>query len=229
MVAAIEQCAREEAAAGARKAAAIAELVYQAVSWDDGRDDWVYDSWAGAACELGAVLNLGTRAASGQMRIAVALRDRLPRLAERYLQGRVGAQVVAKICWRTRLVEDPQVLALLDGELAGKASRWGSLSQEALVAAIDAVIGRFDPDAVIRAREVIKARDFHIGSVDDPDELVLVWGRVLGCDAVVLAARIAELLKGICDNDPRSAGDLRSCAVGAIIQGQDHLPCLCGK
>ncbi|WP_156448649.1 DUF222 domain-containing protein, partial [Mycobacterium sp. NAZ190054] len=42
-------------------------------------------------------------------------------------------------------------------------------------------------------------------------------------------ARIAELLKGICDNDPRSAGDLRSCAVGAIIQGQDHLPCLCGK
>ncbi|QZT62521.1 HNH endonuclease signature motif containing protein [Mycolicibacterium austroafricanum] len=229
LIAAIEQCAREEAQAGARKTAAIAELVCSTVSWDDEHDDWVYDCWAQTASELGAVLSLGQRRASGQMRIAIALRDRLPRLAERYLQGRVSAQVVSRICWRTRLVVDSQVWALLDGELATQAQRWGSLSEEALVRGIDAVIDRYDPDAVIRAKEVIAGRDFHIGAHEDPDELVLVWGQVLGCDAVVLAARIAELLKSLCEDDPRSVGERRSCAVGAIIQRQDHLPCRCGK
>lgn len=229
LIAVIEQCAREEAQAGARKAAAIAELVCSTVGWDDEHDDWVYDCWAQTASELGAVLNLGQRRASGQMRIAMALRDRLPRLAERYLQGRVSAQVVSKICWRARLVVDPQVWALLDGELATQAQRWGSLSEEALVRAIDALIDRYDPDAVIRAKEVIAGRDFHIGAHEDPDELVLVWGQVLGCDAEVLAARIAELLKNVCADDPRDTGELRSCAVGAIVRRQDHLPCLCGK
>ncbi|MDN4519504.1 DUF222 domain-containing protein [Mycolicibacterium austroafricanum] len=229
LIAAIEQCAREEAQAGAHKSAAIAQLVSSTVSWDDEHDDWVYDCWAQTASELGAVLSLGQRRASGQMRIAIALRDRLPRLAERYLQGRVSAQVVSKICWRTRLVVDSQVWALLDGELATQAQRWGSLSEEALVGAIDALIERYDPDAVIRAKEVIAGRDFHIGAHEDPDELVLVWGQVLGCDAVVLAARIAELLKNLCEDDPRDMGERRSCAVGAIIQRQDHLPCRCGK
>ncbi|MGP4054758.1 DUF222 domain-containing protein [Mycobacterium sp. 4D054] len=229
LLAAIEQCAREEAQAGARKAAAIAELVYSTVDRDDEHDDWVYDCWAQTASELGAVLNLGHRRASGQMRIAMALRDRLPGLAERYLQGRVSAQVVSKICWRTRLVEDAQVWALLDEQLATHAPQWGSLSEEALVRAIDAVIDRYDPDALIRSKEVIAGRDFHIGAHEDPDEWVLVWGQILGCDAVLLAARIAELLKNVCADDPRDMGERRSCAVGAIIRGQDHLPCRCGK
>ncbi|MDA4104563.1 hypothetical protein MMON44395_23755 [Mycolicibacterium monacense DSM 44395] len=59
--------------------------------------------------------------------------------------------------------------------------------------------------------------------------LVLVWGQLLGCDAAALSARITALLKGICDNDPRSVGERRSCAVGAIVQGHDHLPCRCGS
>ncbi|UXA10851.1 HNH endonuclease [Mycobacterium sp. SMC-8] len=229
LLAAIEECAREEAQAGARKAAAIAELVYSTVDRDDEHDDWVYDCWAQTASELGAVLNLGHRRASGQMRIAMALRDRLPGLAERYLQGRVSAQVVSKICWRTRLVEDAQVWALLDEQLATHAPQWGSLSEEALVRAIDAVIDRYDPDARIRSKEVIAGRDFHIGAHEDPDEWVLIWGQILGCDAVLLAARIAELLKNVCADDPRDMGERRSCAVGAIIRGQDHLPCRCGK
>ncbi|WP_275571631.1 HNH endonuclease signature motif containing protein [Mycolicibacterium vanbaalenii] len=229
LIAVIEQCAREEAQAGAHKSAAIAQLVSSTVSWDDEHDDWVYDCWAQTASELGAVLSLGQRRASGQMRIAIALRDRLPRLAERYLQGRVSAQVVSKICWRTRLVVDSQVWALLDGELATQAQRWGSLSEEALVRAIDAVIERYDSDAVIRAREHVSGLDFRVGASDDPDALVTVWGKILGCDAAVLAARIAELLKGLCDNDPRSVCVRRSHAVGAIVRGQDHLRCRCGS
>ncbi|WP_235733946.1 hypothetical protein [Mycolicibacterium austroafricanum] len=65
LLAAIEQAACEEAAAGARKSAAIAELVHSTVTFDGVRDEWVYDSWAATACELGAVLKVGYRPGVG--------------------------------------------------------------------------------------------------------------------------------------------------------------------
>lgn len=229
LLAAIAQAAREEAQAGARKFAAIAELTHLTVTCGEEHDQWVYDSWAAAASEVGAALTIGPKRASGQMRIAVALRDRLPTVAALYLQGRLTARLISEITWRTRLVEDAQVLALVDAALAEKALRWGPLSDVRLTRAIDALINRYDPDAVIRAKEVIETRDFHIGSAEDPDELVAVWGQLLGCDAAVLSARITAMLKGVCGNDPRTVGERRSCAVGAIIQGQDRLPCRCGS
>ncbi|MGQ9406360.1 DUF222 domain-containing protein [Mycolicibacterium gilvum] len=229
LISAIEQAACEEVRAGARKTAAIAALVHDHVTYDDVRDEWVWDSWIETACELGAVLNTSHRRASAQMRIAVALRDRLPGVAALHAQGRLSARLIGQITWRTRLVQDPQALALIDAAIAEKATRWEPLSEDNLTAALDAVIERFDPDAVIRTREQLKGVDFRIGASDDPDALVTVWGKILGCDAVVLAARIAELLKGLCDADPRGIGERRSCAVGAIVRGQDHLPCRCGS
>ncbi|PQP54978.1 DUF222 domain-containing protein, partial [Mycolicibacterium austroafricanum] len=84
----------------------------------------------------------GQMRASAQMRIAVALRDRLPKVAELFLAGRLSARLVAEITWRTRLVDDEQVLAVLDGALAQRALRWGPLSQDRLRCAIDALIER---------------------------------------------------------------------------------------
>jgi hypothetical protein len=54
---AIEEAAREEAAAGARKLAAIAEMVHVGVEEDDQRGGWVFDAWSNTACEVGAVLS----------------------------------------------------------------------------------------------------------------------------------------------------------------------------
>ncbi|PQP53212.1 DUF222 domain-containing protein, partial [Mycolicibacterium austroafricanum] len=199
LLAAIERAACEESRAGARKSAAIAALVHESVTFDDVRDQWVWDSWAETACELGAVLNTSYRRASAQMRIAVALRDRLPKVAALFAAGRLSARLIGQVTWRTRLVQDPHLLALLDTAMAEKATRWEPLSDDKLTAALDAVIERYDPDAVIRAREHVSGLDFRVGASDDPDALVMVWGKILGCDAAVLAARIAELLKGLCD------------------------------
>ncbi|MFG1930254.1 DUF222 domain-containing protein [Mycobacterium sp. NPDC048908] len=229
VVAAIEEGARAEAAAGARRLAAIAELARRRVDDDDERTNWAFDGWASAAAEVAAAMTVGQRRASAQMRIAVALRDRLPRVAALYWQGALSSRVVAAITWRTQLVEDPDALALIDAALAEGATNWGPLSEERLGQVIDAWIFRFDPAAVRRSESSTRSRDFLIGDLDDPAETTSVWGRLLATHAAVLKRRVAQMVQGVCDNDPRLMGERRSDAVGAIVTGSFHLACQCGS
>src|SRR5438876_10155515 len=77
VVAAIEEGARAEAAAGARRLAAVAELARRRVVDDDERADWAFDGWASAAAGVAAAMTVGHRLASRAVRIAVALGARL--------------------------------------------------------------------------------------------------------------------------------------------------------
>jgi hypothetical protein len=128
VVAAIEEGARAEAAAGARRLAAIAELARRRVLDDDERANWAFDGWASAAAEVAAAMTVGHRRASAQMRIAVALRDRLPRVAALYAMGTLSSRVVSAITWRTQLVEDADALAQIYAALAEAAILWGPIS-----------------------------------------------------------------------------------------------------
>ena len=229
LVDAIEQAARDEARAAARKAAAIAALVHATVTYDEVRDYYVYDSWAGCAGVVGAALSMSTRRASGQMRIAVALRERLPKVAALFAQGRLAPRLISEITWRTSLITDDRVLSEVDSDIAEKATRWGPLSDERLGNAVDAVIDRYDPDAVRRAREVVKTRDMHIGAAEDPNEIVAIWGHVMAGDAAVFKARVTAMVDGLCAEDPRSAGVRRSDAAGAYLRGETVLACRCGS
>ena len=229
VVAAIEDGARAEAAAGARRLAAIAELARRRVADDDERANWAFDGWASAAAEVAAAMTVGHRRASAQMRIAVALRDRLPRVAALHMQGALSSRVVCAITWRTQLVEDADALALIDAALAEGAHRLGPLSEGRLDQAIDAWVFRYDPAAVRRSESTTRSRDFVIGDLDDPAETTSVWGRLLATDAAVLKRRVAQMVQGVCDDDPRSIGERRSDAVGAIAAGNFRLACQCGS
>ena len=229
VVAAIEEGARAEAAAGARRLAAIAELARRRVVDDDERANWAFDGWASAAAEVAAAMTVGHRRASREMRIAVALRDRLPRVAALYMQGTLSSRVVSAITWRTQLVEDAEALALIDAALAEGATKWGPLSEQRLDEAIDGWILRFDPAAVRRSESSTRSRDFSIGDLDDPAETTSVWGRLLATDAAVLKRRVAQMVQGVCDDDPRTIGERRSDAVGAIAAGSFRLACQCGS
>src|SRR3954447_6685209 len=229
VVAAIEEGTRAEAAAGARRLAAIAELARRRVVDDDERANWAFDGWASAAAEVAAAMTVGHRRASAQMRIAVALRDRLPRVAALYMQGTLSSRVVSAITWRTQLVEDADALALIDAALAEGANKWGPLSEDRLDQAIDAWIFRYDPAAVRRSESSTRTRDFSIGDLDDPAETTSVWGRLLATDAAVLKRRVAQMVQGVCDNDPRSMGERRSDTVGAMAAGSFRLACQCGS
>src|SRR5689334_21721985 len=101
VIAAIADSMRQEAVAGARRLAAIAELTHRCVDEDDERVMWAFDPWDSTAAEVAAAMHVGHRRASGQMRIAEALRDRLPAVAALYCKGALSTRAVSAITWGT--------------------------------------------------------------------------------------------------------------------------------
>src|SRR3546814_18745133 len=81
---------------------------------DDVVAHQVIDGWAWAQAAVSAACNLNSHAASKQMRIAQALRDRLPRTAALFATGVISARVIDAITWRTHLVVDADALGLID-------------------------------------------------------------------------------------------------------------------
>ncbi|TFV60624.1 HNH endonuclease [Mycobacterium sp. PS03-16] len=230
VVAVIEAQARAEAVAGAARLAAIAELAARRGVNDDeeARRKWVVDPWAATAAEVGAVLGIGPRAASREMRIGLALREHLPAVARLYAAGEVSSRVVSMVTWRTRLVDDAAVWAGIDAAVAEKVAGWGRLSASRLERAVDAVIERFDPVAVVRAQIAARDRDVVVGASGDAAVTTSVWGRLLASDAELLRRRLAVMAGGVCDSDPRTAKQRRADALGALAAGSWVLACQCG-
>ncbi|TQK27898.1 HNH endonuclease signature motif containing protein [Arthrobacter sp. SLBN-53] len=230
LIAEVTDATRAEAAAAARRLAAIAEVTARHCEDEDESSALkLIDGWALAKAEISAACTLGARAASAQMRIAMALRDRLPRTAEVFTQGSVSAKVIAAICWRTQLVCDEEALALIDAGIAGTAHQYGALSENALIRAVDFWVHKFDPIAVIRSRAAAKDRYIDFGDNDDPDGVVSFWGRMRTTDAALSDTRLNDLANGVCDGDPRTVAERRADALAAVLAGADRLTCLCGN
>ena len=228
VVAAIADLTRAEAATGARRLAAIAELKRRRVlDEDDERSRWACDWWDCAAAEVAAAMNVNSRRASGQMRQAVALADHLPAVAALYTRGELSTRVVSAITWRTQLITEAPVWAAIDAEVAEWAVKWGPLAEDRLVSAVDALVLEFDPAAVLAVKARLRCRDFVVGDREDEAGTTSVWGRLNSADAAVLTKKIAAMVATVCANDPRSAGERRAAALGAWAQGNDHLPCAC--
>ncbi len=228
LIAAVEDGARREAAEAARQLAAIAELTRRRIDNDDERALWAFDPWDSAAAEVAAALRITHRRASGRMRIAMALRDRLPKVAALHVKGELTARVVSTITWLTQLVEDDQALALIDEAVAERASGWEALSEDKLRQAVEVWVHRYDPDAVRRTQVSVRSRDLTIGTCDDDAETTALWGRLLATDAAVLQKRVTAMARAVCDGDPRSIGERRADALGALAHGHDRLVCACG-
>src|SRR5262245_48904324 len=73
LVAVIEDCARAENAASARRLSAIAELTRRRTASNE-HADWACDEWDCAAAEVAAALGLSHRRASVQMHLSLVLK-----------------------------------------------------------------------------------------------------------------------------------------------------------
>jgi hypothetical protein len=228
VVAAITGWACVEAAASARRLAAIAELVRRRAEGPTDCAHWSCDNWDGMAAEVAAALHVSHGMASGQMYLGVALRDRLPKVAELFVEGMISARLVAGIVWRTDLIKDEAALALADKTLAEEAIRFGPLSVAKTEQAIDAIVDRYDPAALRRTRAAARGREVVIDSPHGADGTTHLWGTLFSTDAAVLDRRLTQLADGVCDDDPRTIAQRRADALGALAAGADRLACACG-
>ncbi|WP_319455776.1 MULTISPECIES: HNH endonuclease signature motif containing protein [unclassified Mycobacterium] len=231
LVTAIGDEARAEAAAAARRLAAIAELTDRRCNSELGeqRQYWACDAFDSVAAEVAAALSIGHRAATGLLRQALALRHRLPKVAVLLAEGVITARIAATLTWRTRLVDDPEVAARVDADLAAAANRFGPMSEAKLEAAVDTLIQRHDPAAVLQYQAAARGRDVGVGDPDDVTGTRSLWGRLLITDSELLERRLEAMVRAVCPADPRTVGERRSDAFGVITAGGDQLPCRCGK
>ncbi|MFN8226241.1 MAG: DUF222 domain-containing protein [Mycobacterium sp.] len=225
LAAAITESARVAAAAEARTAVAVAELVRRRVV--DEHPDWSCDDWDACAAEVACALSVSHGRASGLMDDAITLRDRLPTVGAHYLAGHLSERAVSTICNRTGLVTDAAALTAIDADIADSASRFGPLSKYKLEKAVDAIVERRDPGAVRRSRNSLQGRDFTIGDPCDPSGTVSVSGRLSAADGALLHQAVGSLIHSVCDDDPRTLAQRRSDAMGALAVRATRLPCRC--
>ena len=228
IVDAIGDAARAEAAAAARRLAAIAELVSRHAKGSTAHAHWSCDNWDAIAAQVAAIHNISHTMASGQMYFAVALRDRLPGVAVLFAQGLIDARLASTIVWRTNLIKDPEVLRRVDATLANDAQRFGPLSATKTAEAIDDIVDHYDPAALRRTRISARGREVVVAPPDDDSGTAHLWGSLLATDAAVLDRKLTAMAHHVCDNDPRTLAQRRADALGTLGADGNQLACRCG-
>jgi hypothetical protein len=222
--------ARVENAACARRLAASAQVLVARLSADGSteREQWCLDNWDAVCAEIAAAQNVSQGVASHQLLVAMALRERLPRVAAVFATGVISYRLVAEIVARTRLVCDAEAQAQIDAAIAAEVAQWGGLSVAKAQKSIDAWVDLFDPGALRRTESQSRDRYFDVTPSEDGSGLDTVEGVLYGPDGAALRQRIAAMTAGVCANDPRTIDQRRSDAMGAVARGADRLACACG-
>jgi hypothetical protein len=218
---------RTENRAMAAQLVAIGQLFAYRYASVSATDDWAVDAEAAVAAEVSAGLRISQGSAADRLRIARAMRERLPRTAEVFIAGDIDYRAFAAIVSRTDLMVDTDALARTDELIAVNVARWPSLTRGRLSAKIDAIVARVDADAVRRRRERHIDREVWIGS--DSDGISQIIGSLFTVDAHALDARLNGLAATACGHDPRTAEQRRADALGALAAGADRLGCRCGR
>ena len=221
--------ARVENAACARRLSAIADVLEARLAEDGSadRDQWCLDNWDAVACEVAAAHGVSLGVASHQLLIAMALRERLPRVAEVFESGRISLRLVNTIVYRTALITDPQAGAKIDVELAAAVAEWGRFSEAKIEQAIDYWVDRYDPDALRRMQR--RARGRHVDTFSDGAGTATIEAVLFEHDAAAVDVRLDAMAHAVCDGDPRTMDQRRADALGAFGHGADRLSCQCGS
>jgi Domain of unknown function (DUF222) len=228
VVDAITDAARVQSAMCARELAAIGELYARRAPADDAdRFSWAVDGHENVVAEAAAALGISRGRAAGRLRYAIALRERLPRVAEVFARGAIDFRLMAAVVHRTELIEDPVLIAKLDAAVARHAPRWMRLSAPKAAERIDMWVARFDPAGVRVPGDRNDVRYVEIGPIDAG--LAGVWAKLHAVDGAALDRKLDALAATVCRDDPRTKAQRRADAVGALAVGFDVLRCQCGE
>jgi hypothetical protein len=226
----VAEWARVENAACARRLAAIADILERCRAADGSaeREQWCIDNWDAVCADVAAAQNVSLGVASHQLLVAMALRERLPRVAEVFNAGTIGLRMVNTIVYRTGLITDADARGKVDTEIAAACAEWGALSVAKLESAIDYWVDRCDPYALRRTETQARGRHVDITTGEDGAGLASVEAILFVHDAEALDQRLDAMANGVCERDPRTLEQRRSDALGALGQKADRLVCRCG-
>jgi hypothetical protein len=126
----VRAASRAETRAAAQRVSGIWHLYKVRLRETGDRAQWALDTWDAVAAEVAAALNITLTIAGSYVRAFQA------------------------IVYRTDLITDPDTLAIVDVELAGRALRWAALSQGKFARQVDRIVAKADQDAVRRRKSV---------------------------------------------------------------------------
>jgi hypothetical protein len=223
----IGAAARFENRAAAAQLAAIGDLFAYRLSRCSEAEDWAADTMEAVAGEVAAALRISQRLAVSRVEYARAMRERLPKVGELFAAGDIDYWMFTTIVSRTDLITDREVLANVDAQLHIKVPRWPSLSKDRLCAQVDKVVAKEDVDAVRRRKERHVEREISIG--EGFEGVAEIRGSLFATDARALDERLDALAATVCAHDPRTQGERRADAMGALAVNADRLGCRCGR
>lgn len=219
--------ARAQNAQCARELAAIGELYARRAPADDvDRFNWAVDGHENVVAEVAAGLRISRGRAAGRLRYAIALRERLPRVAEVFARGDIDFRVMAALVFRSELIEDAGLIARLDAAVARHARGWMRLSGPKLIERIDMWVARIDPGGLRVPGQRTQDRYVEIDATSPG--LAAVWAQLQATDGAALDRKLDAVAATVCRDDPRTRAQRRADALGALAAGSDLLRCLCG-
>ena len=213
--------------AEATQLAAIWQLFCYRLSRSAETQAWAIDTMTAVAAEVAAGLKISQSWAAGKVHYARAMGERLPQTAAVFERGDIGFSAFATVVSRTDLIEDPQVLARVDGLVATNITRWPALSGRRLCAQVDRIVARLDLDAVRRRTKRQRDREIYIGQ--DCEGISDIQGHLASPDARALDDKLSALAATVCCHDPRTRTQRRADAIGALAAGNERLACRCGR
>ncbi len=226
LVGQLTNVSRLENQAAARRLRVIADLFELRRESLGEREDWAVDTWRAVGAEVAAALRLSLGKANSYMNYALAML-RLPGVATVFEAGDIDCQLFKTIVYRTHLVTDSEAMAAIDNELAAIVARWPSMSGGKLGTKIDDIVIRHDPDAVRRVQD--RGNDRDVTFWESTEGYVELTARLSVTGGAALDKRLNAMAKSVCETDPRTVGQRRSDALGALGTGLKRLTCQCGE
>jgi hypothetical protein len=218
---------RVENRAAAEQLAVIGELFGYRLSRCSENEDWAIDTMEAVAAEVGAALRISQGLAASRLRYARAMRERLPKVGEVFRAGDIDYRTFQTIVYRSDLITDPEVLAVVDAQLAATVARWPSMTRGRLAAQVDKIVAKADADALRQHTQRQRDREIWIGDLQGGTSEI--HGSLFTPEAHALDKRLDALVATVCEHDPRSRQQRRADAMGALAVGADRLGCHCAR
>jgi hypothetical protein len=204
---------------------AHAAELHRQLDADIQASDFLQDAYVQCAARLAAAQQLSQVAAEHHLTCALALRDRLPRVADALKHGDVAPHHIPAIVSRTDLIEGTEHSAEIDREIAEQCRRRGSWSRKSMRDMIDATIFRRDPTLVREDRK--DAHDKRGVWGDNKQNGMGELNAVLSAEhTAMILQRLEKLAGSTCRRDPRIKPQRMSDALFAITMAREFT-CQC--